>query len=354
MTTLGDALTQVRTRIGRYGESKAIGEENTKGTLIDPILRALGWQLEDMDEVHREFKRKPADKPVDYALFVLGTSRLFLEAKAFGGNLDDRRWAHQIMGYAVVAGAKWVVLTDGNEYRIYNAHAEVPVEEKLFRTARIVDEDSHPEETLVLLSKDWLRENRPEALWKAEFVDRQVKAAIEDIFSAGPTPALVRLVEKRLRALPQREIRSSLSRVRVRLDFRVEPSVRPSKKLQAAASRQKRIGGMGPLQSQVSLEDLIRANIIRSPLELERTYKGNSLTARVETDGRVTCLGRRYDSLSTAAAMARFSIIGAPPGRKYPQTNGWTFWRFRNEAGETISVDVLRQRYLKRREGQKA
>ena len=37
------------------------------------------------------------------------------------------------MGYASVAGVEWVVLTDGNEYRIYNSHATVPVEEKLLK-----------------------------------------------------------------------------------------------------------------------------------------------------------------------------------------------------------------------------
>jgi hypothetical protein len=44
-----------------------------------------------------------------------------------------------------------------------------------------------------------------------------------------------------------------------------------------------------------------------------------------------------------AAAAARKSIIGAPPGRDYPQTNGWTFWRIGDGAG-TVPVDVLRQR----------
>ena len=39
------------------------------------------------------------------------------------------------MGYAIVAGVEWVVLTDGNEYRIYNTHAPVPVAEKLFHSS---------------------------------------------------------------------------------------------------------------------------------------------------------------------------------------------------------------------------
>jgi hypothetical protein len=60
--------------------------------------------------------------------------------------------------------------------------------------------------------------------------------------------------------------------------------------------------------------------------------------------GPVTWNGATYDSLSTAGGMARKSIVGAPPGREYPQTNGWTFWRFRDTDGHLAFVDALRQR----------
>lgn len=58
--------------------------------------------------------------------------------------------------------------------------------------------------------------------------------------------------------------------------------------------------------------------------------------------------GTSFDSLSTAGGMARKSIIGGPPGRDYPQTNGWTFSRARHTDGRLAVVDVLRQRYLAR------
>src|SRR5216684_2381052 len=104
MPTLHDVLTQVRERIERYRNSPPIHEQNTKAALIDPVLRALGWDVEDVEEVHREYKLKNADNPVDYALLILRTPRLFIEAKALGENLDDRHWASQIITYAVVAG----------------------------------------------------------------------------------------------------------------------------------------------------------------------------------------------------------------------------------------------------------
>src|SRR5215211_9246860 len=148
MAALSEVLAHVGERIERYRSSPPINEQNTKAALIDPVLRALGWDVEDVEEVHREYKLKTADNPVDYALLVLRTPRLFIEAKALGENLDDRRWAGQMLGYASVAGVEWVVLTDGDEYRIYNSHAAVPVDEKLFRAVRISEGGNSAEETL--------------------------------------------------------------------------------------------------------------------------------------------------------------------------------------------------------------
>ena len=57
---------------------RRINEQNVKATLIEPILEALGWDIRDWDEVHREYRGKSADRPVDYALKILRTPRLFL------------------------------------------------------------------------------------------------------------------------------------------------------------------------------------------------------------------------------------------------------------------------------------
>jgi hypothetical protein len=45
--------------------------------------------------------------------------------------------------------------------------------------------------------------------------------------------------------------------------------------------------------------------------------------------------------------MARKSVIGTPEGRPYPQTNGWTFWQFRDpKSGNLRDMDSLRQEFL--------
>ena len=105
-----------------------------------------------------------------------------------------------------------------------------------------------------------------------------------------------------------------------------------------------------PVSFETKLSALIEAGLFQAPLQLEREYKGVHLKAVVQNDGTVSVNGELYDSLSTAGGMARKSVIGSPPGKPYPQTNGWTFWKFRDsETGKLIEIDVLRQKYLKRK-----
>jgi hypothetical protein len=117
MADLDVTLATIRDRVAKY-QRPGIGEQDTKAALIVPVLRALGWDVEDLDEVKLEYRRRPADNPVDYALFVSRTARLFVEAKALGANLGDPKWANQMLGYAMAAGVEWVVLTDGPALRI--------------------------------------------------------------------------------------------------------------------------------------------------------------------------------------------------------------------------------------------
>ncbi len=356
MNDVAVALAQVRERIAKH-QGQAIGEENTKHALIEPVLRALGWDVEDLDEVRCEYKLRKGDNPVDYALFVHGNLRLFVEAKALGENLDH--WAGQVMGYAGVAGVvEWIVLTDGNEYRVYNAHAPVPISQKLFKRVVIASDQPDSQSTLMLLSKAQLQGTIIDDLWRQYFVDRQVRHAIESLVGIEPPTDFLHLIHKRVPALSLTDVRQSLGRATVSLVYQGAPSVLVTPAAQKAPAPPA-VGAATVVIDQpaapdktpwrhVTLKDLISSGIVALPLDIETTYKGQKLTARIEADGRVAWNGVTYDSLSIAGGMARKSIVGAPPGREYPPTNGWTFWRFRDSDGSLAFVDVLRQRRFAR------
>jgi Restriction Enzyme Adenine Methylase Associated/Type I restriction enzyme R protein N terminus (HSDR_N) len=326
-----------------------MGEQNTKAALIVPVLRALEWDVEDPDEVTLEYRRRGADKPVDYALSLQRKPTLFVEAKALDENLDDRRWANQIVSYAAVAGVEWVVLTNGDEYRMYNAHAPVPVEEKLFRAVQVSESVDEAEEALGFLSKPRMLENSLTALWRAYSVDHRVKAAIDNLFAPEPSSWLVRRLAKQLDGLTPTDVRAALSRARISLDFpREDPRVAGAKgHVGVRRSSQPRAGRIKGEHYGVSVGQLIEAGLIRPPLQIEQRYMGQTVTGQIESDGRVSFGGQTYKSLSVAAAMARVSVKGAPPPpRKYWQTNGWTFWHYRDETGELRELAYLRDAYL--------
>jgi len=250
------------------------------------------------------------------------------------------------------------VLTNGDEYRIYNAHAPVAAEERLFRSVRISETESKfLADTLLLLSKEMMRGTLLDDLWKAHFVDRNVRAALDSLLADQDT-GLARLIQKRAAALTPADIHASLKRAKVSIDFPA-PSASPvpvvpgpvAGKQEDAASRHeagKKAWETMKLMADATLDNLIATGLVRPPLEVERDYKGVHVTAVIEQNGKVVFAGEAYDSLSTAGGMARKQVVGAPPDRPYPQTNGWQFWQYRDEHGELHAVEHLRKRYLDR------
>ena len=214
---LRETVKTVRGRVSRY-KSKGLGEQDTKASLIDPVLEALGWDVRDPEEVQREFRKTSKDKPVDYALKLRNAPLLFVEAKGLGQTLTDRKWVAQILGYATVAGVTWCVLSDGDRYLLYNATAPVDADGKLFLTVSLSGDDIEATvDTLSLLARSNLDGNLLADYWQAHFIDRGVKDALSAMISSADR-GIVRLVRKRMPEVRPREIRDSL----LRLDMQIQ------------------------------------------------------------------------------------------------------------------------------------
>src|ERR1700756_2686638 len=136
---LQQVISQVISRI-RQRSGRQINEQSTRASLVDPVLRALAWDLEDLDEVDREYSPRRATKAVDYAMLLNGAPRMLVATKALGDSIGDRWWANRVVNVAGSAGADWTVLTNGDEYRIYNAAARLPLAQKLFCTVSLSDQ----------------------------------------------------------------------------------------------------------------------------------------------------------------------------------------------------------------------
>ena len=326
---------------------RGIGEQNTKASLIDPIIEALGWDTRNWEEVHREFKAKPRDKPVDYALKIMRKPRLLIEAKALGEDLSDRRWITQILGYATVVGVEWCILTDGDEYRFYNASAPVDADEKVFGSFKVSAGDADQAiKYLTPISRSNLEENLLESMWNAHFVDRRVRGTIQTLLDSADD-GFVRLVCKNTPKLTPAAVADSLARLDILVrpgsgvpkrtghgrKATAKPETRQSRK--DAASEKKRV------HLGVGVVDLITAGLLKPSMKLHRDSLGKRYEATLLPDGQLEFQGKRYSSPSLAGEAARRVATG-----KRHSTNGWDFWQVLDESGKAIALSAVRSRYL--------
>ena len=330
-------------------KDRRIGEENTKTTLIEPVLEALGWNIRDWEEVHKEFRAKPGDNPVDYALKALAKPKVFLEAKGLGENLDERKWVSQVLSYATTAGVVWCILTDGDEYRFYNSTAPVDAEEKEFCRIQLSKPQANLDETvgdLALVSQSNLDGGGIEERWSVHFVDRRVKAALDGSLNP-PEKELVSLIHRKVPDLPRKDIVASFAR----LDFRISLVPRqttsrmvPSTNGPVADPPAETTGtGGGRTTTNVSLADLIAARALTPPVRLFREYKGQMVEATLKPDGTVDFRGQRFDTTSAAAVAAKKIVTG-----EEKSTNGWDFWQVEGEGGRPRTLGQVRDAYPNR------
>ena len=134
---LVDTVRIVQCRILTHGTDLRQHESRTRSALIDPVLRALGWDVSDPNVVIPEFK-VDTGRP-DYAL--LGGDRkpvAFLEAKRLGTDLAQHQ--NQMLNYCNGEGIKYGGLTNGDQWRLYDVFRAVPLNEKMLVDIQVSDE----------------------------------------------------------------------------------------------------------------------------------------------------------------------------------------------------------------------
>ena len=99
----------------------------TRYTLIDPLLRELGWDTENPDLVIPEYKTD--DGRPDYALLSDSKPVMMVEAKKLGTPLRDKVLT-QGLNYANGQGTKYFSVSDGARWEIYETFKPVPTAEK--------------------------------------------------------------------------------------------------------------------------------------------------------------------------------------------------------------------------------
>lgn len=111
-------------------------ETETCDRIIYPLLHAAGYSRLEI----RSQDRDAAGQKPDYTLLPDSPEHTwFLEAKAWSVSLADSH-AQQAINYANTAGKRWVVLTNGRVWRIYDNHIKGTAEGMLSAQFALKDE----------------------------------------------------------------------------------------------------------------------------------------------------------------------------------------------------------------------
>ena len=130
MQALIHAIATVQVRIQAHSPVYANSEFQTRYGLIDPILRALEWDVSNPDEVQVDY---PAGNgKADYVLMRHGQSLVVIEAKALSSLATNT--VQQGIGYRNALGAPYLVCTDGDSWELYDKQVNILTQVKISST----------------------------------------------------------------------------------------------------------------------------------------------------------------------------------------------------------------------------
>lgn len=103
-------------------ERKAMNEHATRQGFILPMFRALGWDIDNVNEVNPE--EKVSRGFVDFSFRIGNVPRYFLETKKLDEDLNKLQWVQQAIDYAWTKSVTWALLSDFEGLIVFNAEAK--------------------------------------------------------------------------------------------------------------------------------------------------------------------------------------------------------------------------------------
>lgn len=119
LSNLCDVLGEIKDSAKQYKAILSKNEASTRAVLIDPILRALGWDTANTHMV--EIEKSLGSVRADYALFDSNkAAQIIVEAKALGSNLTLQPLVMSLVNYAFEFKLNDIFLTDGLTWHHYS------------------------------------------------------------------------------------------------------------------------------------------------------------------------------------------------------------------------------------------
>ena len=135
---LNDLVVELSAKIDRHREIFQKSESATRYGLIDPLLTALGWDLSDPAQVLTEYNS--GNGRADYAMVPgSGPPSLVVEAKSLF--TPTAQGIAQSINYCLQDGIKYFVVTNGDDWNVYETHRPVPMDQKRVTAFKVTDKN---------------------------------------------------------------------------------------------------------------------------------------------------------------------------------------------------------------------
>lgn len=197
MKDIVSCIEELRLKLDRL-RKEDLKEYPTRTIFIDPLLKALGWDVRDTDEVQLEFPTVDG-KSVDYALKVNRKPVLFIEAKPLNDPLTDVKSITQVVGYAANAGVDWCILTNGVTYKVYRSTEKAEAPDKLLFEVSIDPKESEGRsvqqiaEQFNRFSRDAMARGMLDEIGEQVFTTGKIRKALDKLF-LDPPENLIRVI----------------------------------------------------------------------------------------------------------------------------------------------------------------
>lgn len=213
MREIVSCLEELRLKLDGL-RKEGLKEIPTRTIFIDPLLKALGWNLVDPDEVELEHPTVDG-KSVDYALKINRKPVIFIEAKPLNDPLNDVKAITQVVGYAANAGVEWCILTNGATYKVFKSTERAEAPDKLLFEVSIDPKESEDTSQIAKQLNRFSREATAQGvldeIGQRVFVTGKVRKALDKLFS-DPPKGLVKIIRSSIgdKSLTSAQIRESL------------------------------------------------------------------------------------------------------------------------------------------------
>lgn len=122
MNDLRETIKMLTEKLKKYRSLYEQNEMATRGQIIEPILRCLGWDIENPEEIQPNISVEEGIP--DYSLLKEGKIILFIEAKKLSIDIEQKSVINQLAKYCFSEGMKYGVLTNGTIWLLFRAFQE--------------------------------------------------------------------------------------------------------------------------------------------------------------------------------------------------------------------------------------